>query len=71
MVDIARARGSIIDPTLPRDEQIAALRQAVKDCYCGLGPACEVWRKMTPTEREACSRDKRAYSQLLWRHGVR
>jgi hypothetical protein len=47
------------------------LREAVRNCYCGLGPACEIWRKMTPDERDACTRDKRAYAQLLWKHGVR
>lgn len=45
------------------------LREAVRNCYCGLGPACEVWRKMTPVERDACSRDKRANAQLLWKRG--
>ena len=72
MADVVRqGRASVIDPALPRDSQIAALKQAIRDCYCGLGPACEIWRKMTPDERAACSRDKRAYSQLLWKHGVR
>ncbi len=70
MVHISRGAASMIDPTRSREDQIAELRQAVKDCYCGLGPACEIWRKMTPDERAACSRDKRAYSQLLWKHGV-
>lgn len=70
MVDIRRGRGSVIDPDRSRAEQIAELRQAVKECYCGLGPACPIWRRMTPKERAECSRDKRAYAQLLWKHGV-
>lgn len=65
-----RGRGSAIDPSLPKAEQIAALRKAVKECYCGLGPACPVWSQMSPEERETCSRDKRAYAELLWKHGV-
>lgn len=71
MADFTRGGMGAVDPALARDEQIAALRQAIKECYCGLGPACEIWNKMTPEERAACSRDKRAYSQLLWKHGVR
>jgi len=65
-----RAHGSAIDPARPRDGQIAELRQAVKECYCGLGPACPIWTDMTPEERATCSRDKRAYAELLWKHGV-
>ena len=71
MVEIKRGKASVIDPDLPRDEQIEAMKLAVKQCYCGLGPSCEIWSKMTPEERADCSRDKRAYSQLLWRHGVK
>lgn len=71
MVDfIMRGRSSLIDPSRPRDEQIAELKQAMEECYCGLGPACEIWRKMTPAQRADCTRDKRAYGQLLWKHGV-
>lgn len=68
---IKQGKASMIDPTQPRGPQIEALKEMVKQCYCGLGPACEIWRKMTPEEREACTRDKRAYEQLLWKHGVR
>ena len=71
MVEVMRGKASVIDPNRPKAEQIDELRQAMKECYCGLGPACEVWRKLTPDERLACSTDKRAYSQLLWKHGVR
>ena len=70
MVNFKPKRGSAIDPNLPRAEQIAALKQAVKECYCGLGPACPIWGQMTPEERVACTRDKRAYGQLFWRHGI-
>ncbi len=70
IVQVKRGRASVIDPSWPRDEQIAELSQAIKDCYCGLGPAYEIWRKMTPEKRAACSCDKPAYAQLLWKHGV-
>jgi hypothetical protein len=70
MEAVTRGRASVIDPARPRAEQIAELRQAIKECYCGLGPACEIWRKMTPDERAACSRDKRATEELFWKHGV-
>ena len=71
MVDVVvQERASVIDPKLLRDEQIVPLRQAMRECYCGLGPACEIWRKMSPEARADCSRDKRAYEQLLWKHGV-
>ena len=59
-----------IETAHPTTEQISALRQAVKECYCGYGPACPLWRQMTPVERAACSRDKRAYTQLLWKTGM-
>jgi hypothetical protein len=67
---IERGRASVMDPARPRQEQIEELRQAIKECYCGLGPACPVWGLMTPDERRACSLDKRAYGQLFWKHGV-
>lgn len=61
---------SVIDPTRPKAEQIAALRQAVEECYCGLGPACHLWRQMTPEQRVDCSLDKRATAQRYWRTGM-
>ena len=67
---MTKGPASVIDPSRPRAEQIEELRRAVEECYCGLGPACEVWRKMTPAERADCTRDKRAYAELLWKHGV-
>jgi hypothetical protein len=60
----------LMDPQRPKAEQIAGLRQAVRECYCGLGPACSVWRRMTPAQRTACSLDKRATAQYLWKNGV-
>jgi len=35
-VDLAR----VIDPALPKEAQIAALRRAVEKGYCGSRPAC-------------------------------
>jgi len=61
---------SVIDPTRPRLEQIAELREAVLQCYCGLGPACSLWRQMTPEQRADCSADKRLASQRLWKNGM-
>ena len=61
---------SVIDPNRPKAEQIAELRRAVKACYCGLGPACSTWRQLTPDERLACSLDKRATAQYLWKNGM-
>jgi hypothetical protein len=67
---VVRGRSSVMDPDRDRGEQIAELKELVKQCYCGLGPACEIWRKMTPDQRADCTRDKRAYAELLWKHGV-
>ena len=61
---------SLIDPNRPKAEQIAELRRAVKACYCGLGPACYLWRQLTPEQRLECSLDKRATAQYLWKNGV-
>ena len=63
-------RTSVIDPTRPKAEQIAALRKAVEECYCGLGPACHLWRQMTPEQRADCSLDQRASAQRYWRTGM-
>ena len=60
--------GSVIDPSRPRMDQIAELREAVLACYCGLGPACPLWRQMTPEQRTDCSLDKRLSAQRLWKH---
>jgi hypothetical protein len=49
-------------------EQILELRQAVLDCYCGLGPACPLWRQMTPEQRTDCSTDKRLVAQRFWKN---
>jgi len=61
---------SVIDPSRSRTEQIAELRTAVQECYCGLGPACPVWRELTPDQRSECSADKRLVAQRLWKNGM-
>ena len=61
---------SVIDPTRPKAEQIDELRRAVAECYCGLGPACSRWRRMTPEQRIECSWDKRLVEQRLWKNGM-
>jgi hypothetical protein len=61
---------SVIDPTRPKAEQIAELRRAVLECYCGLGPACYLWRQMTPAQRADCSADKRLTAQRMWKNGM-
>lgn len=48
----------------------AKFRQLVSECYCGLGPACPLWRQFTPAQRAACSLDKRATAQALWMNGM-
>lgn len=48
----------------------AKFRELVSECYCGLGPACPLWRKFTPAQRAACSLDKRASAQALWMNGM-
>jgi hypothetical protein len=61
---------SVIDPRRPRAEQIAEFRQAVLECYCGLGPACSLWRQMTPEQRANCSADRRMTAQRMWKNGM-
>ena len=61
---------SVIDPTRSRAEQIEELRRAVEECYCGLGPACVLWRQMTPEQRADCSLDKRLTMQRMWKNGM-
>lgn len=51
-------------------DRTAALRQAVRECYCGLGPACHLWRQYSPEQRVACSLDKRAIAQAKWMNGM-
>jgi hypothetical protein len=61
---------SVIDPSRPKAEQIAALRLAVEQCYCGLGPACPLWRQMSAEQRVECSDDKRLTAQRYWKGGM-
>ena len=70
MVRNVVGRGSVIDPSRPRDVQIAELKQAVAQCYCGFGPACQLWRRMTPEQRADCSADKRLVAQRMWKNGM-
>lgn len=49
----------------PTREELANI-----DCYCGLGPACQYFRQMTPAERVACSRDKRQTAEAYWKGGM-
>lgn len=63
-------KATMIDPTRQKAERIAALREVVEECYCGLGPACHLWRQMSPEQREDCSLDKRATAQRFWRTGM-
>ena len=52
------------------EEEFIALRQAVKDCYCGLGPACYHWKNLSPEGRIACSCDKRMSAESYWKTGT-
>ena len=70
MMAYVAGAASVIDPTRSRAEQIAELREAVRGCYCGLGPACHLWRQMTPEQRRDCSADKRLAAQRLWKNGM-
>ena len=67
---MAKKNPSVIDPNRPKAEQIAELRAAVEQCYCGLGPACHLWRQMTPDQRIECSWDHRLVEQRLWKNGM-
>lgn len=40
------------------------------ECYCGLGPACPLFRLMTPPQRADCTRDKRRTAQAFYRNGL-
>lgn len=58
------------DPSRARAEDIAALRRAVKECYCGLGPACSRWNQLSPEQRVECSLDHRLMAQRFWKNGM-
>jgi hypothetical protein len=68
--DGAGVKAGTADVTRRTAEQSTALRQAVKDCYCGLGTACPHWHEMTPEGRVDCARDKRAVVDSLWKNGT-
>ena len=53
-----------------RAEEIARLRRAVQECYCGLGPACYRWHQLTPEQRVECSLDHRLIAQRYWKNGM-
>ena len=40
------------------------------ECYCGWYAACPLFRMMSPTEREECTRDKRLDAQRMWKNGM-
>jgi hypothetical protein len=56
--------------TMRHPVESARKLSAAIDCYCGLGPDCELFRKMTPDQRAACTRDKRATAQSFFRNGL-
>ena len=61
---------SDIDPSRTRAEEIARLRRAVQECYCGLGPACSRWHQLTAEQRVECSLDRRLIAQRYWKNGL-
>lgn len=68
--DDAGKKSGTLKSSCPTATEITARRQAVKDCYCGLGQDCCHWEEMTPEGRMDCSRDKRAAVDALWRNGL-
>ena len=70
VIDAAGRFATPVDSARRNAEDITALRQAAKDCYCGLGPACCHWDEMTYEQKIACSSDKRAAAEALWRNGT-
>ena len=52
------------DPVAKQDSRIPF------QCYCGLGPACQFFRVMTPEQRAACSSDKRGTAQWYFKNGL-
>ena len=70
VIDNAGMRAITLDASCPTAEQLTELRQAAKDCYCGLGPACTHWSEMTPQGRVECSVDKRAVAEARWKNGT-
>ena len=60
----------VVDESLPEAERVKALRKAMANCYCGWGPDCVFWRRMTPEERERCALDKRGTAQWYYQNGM-
>lgn len=71
-MDTSSARNSPAAMGSPRytAREVTELRQAVKDCYCGLGAACCHWEEMTFDQRVACSCDKRSSAESNWKTGT-
>jgi hypothetical protein len=40
------------------------------ECYCGLGPACPMFRQMSAAQRADCTRDKRQTAQWMYVNGM-
>ena len=59
-----------VDLLRTRAEEIAWLRRAVQECYCGLGPACSRWHQLTAEQRLECSLDHRLIAQRYWKNGM-
>jgi hypothetical protein len=43
---------------------------AAFECYCGLGPACPMFREMSDAQRADCTRDKRQTAQWMYVNGM-
>lgn len=48
----------------------AAEVKVAYECYCGLGPACPLFRQMNSAQRAECSRDKRLSAQWMYMNGM-
>ncbi len=61
----------VIPEPSPQLNDAHAIEDAMEyDCYCGLGPACPVFRQMNPAQRAACTRDKRQTAQWFYMNGM-
>lgn len=55
---------------LPLDRISSRHRQQYPECYCGLGPACGVYRQLTPEQRIECSTERRRTMQTYFKNGM-
>jgi hypothetical protein len=70
MPDTQKAPRNVPESTPRPKRKSSRFKLFGAECYCGLGPDCEMFRIMTPAERVQCSADMRLTAQYHYKNGL-